>query len=238
MRFSFLTLFPALIESYFSDSILHRALEAGLFTLDICNFRQYATNRYRKVDSPQVGGGAGQVIDALPICHAIEEICAQSPRAHVVFVQPVGKPFNTNDAKRLAQKAHLVLVCGRYEGIDERAIECVGDELFALSDCVLTGGELPALMICDSVCRQLEGVLGNPLSLVDESFEQNLLESPQFSREKGFGVPPSEYSKGNHSKIAALKLQMSVARTRYYRPDLYLAAQTRTNNEKSIYRRF
>lgn len=238
MRFSFLTLFPALIEGYFCDSILHRALEAKLFELEICNFRQYAHNRYRKVDSPQVGGGAGQVIDALPVCQAIEDIRAKSPRAHVIFVQPVGKTFHTHDAKRLAQKSHIVLVCGRYEGIDERAIEYGADELFALGDCVLTGGELPALMICDAICRQLEGVLGNPLSLVNESFERNLLESPQFSREKGFGAPPSEYSKGNHRKITALKMQMSVARTRYYRPDLYQATQIRTNNEKSIYRGF
>lgn len=221
MTFSFLTLFPVFIETYFSHSILGRAVKAKCIDIQTCDFRQYASNSYNKVDSPLVGGGAGQILDAAPICQALSLIKSQSPRAHVIFVQPVGKAFNHYDARRLAKKSHIVFVCGRYEGIDERVIETYARELFALGDCVFTGGELPALMMCDSICRHIDGVLGNAHSLINESFEYGLLEAPQFSRLKGFGTPPSEYSKGNHAKMSALKTQMSVARTRYYRPDVF-----------------
>ncbi|RAX58448.1 tRNA (guanosine(37)-N1)-methyltransferase TrmD [Helicobacter monodelphidis] len=224
MHFSFLTLFPSLLEGYFKDSILKRAIDERLISLSIINFRQFSLNRHHKVDSPQIGGGAGMVLDSLPLYNALGHIRSLDQNAHIVFVLPVAKPFRSCDAKRLAQqKKHIVFVCGRYEGIDERVIEECADEVFCLGDFVLTGGEIAALAFCDSISRYVDGVLGNEESLKEESFESYLLEPPCFSRQKidHFLLPPSEYSKGNHARIKALKVRFSEAKTRYYRPDLY-----------------
>ncbi len=223
--FSFLTLFPCLIEGYFQDSILKKAIDSNIVNIEICNYRSFSKNKFSKIDEYQIGGGAGLVIDYMPIYEAIMNIKHKNPHAYTIFLQPVGKRFNYLDSKRLAQKKHLILVCGRYEGIDERAIELCADEVLSIGDFILTGGELAALVLCDSICRHVFGVLGNELSLHGESFEGHLLESPNFSRSKdnskGVFTPPSEYSKGNHAKIKGLREKMSVAKTKYYRPDLY-----------------
>lgn len=150
-----------------------------------------------------------------------------TPKPHIIFLTPCAKPFSQDDAIRLAQKQHIVFVCGRYEGIDERAIERYADEVFSVGDFILTGGELAALCLCDSISRQIPQVLGNSESLQGESFESCLLEAPIFARtqllEKGFEnfAPISEYSKGNHSRISALKNQLALCKTRYFRPDLF-----------------
>ncbi|PAF43154.1 tRNA (guanosine(37)-N1)-methyltransferase TrmD [Helicobacter sp. 11S02596-1] len=237
MRFSFLSLFPSLITSYFEDSILKNAIEKNLIQIHTINFRDYANDRFQKADYPQIGGGAGQVLRPDLIDCAISEIA--NPK-HVIFLTPAGKPFCQADAIRLAKKEHIVFVCGRYEGFDERSIEMCADEVFCIGDFVLTGGELPALCLCDSISRQIAGVLGNPQSLIGESFESHLLEAPNFSRamdlEKKFQnfLPPSEYSKGNHSKIADLKNNLATLKTKYFRPDLYQKwkAIKRVHNEK------
>jgi tRNA (guanine37-N1)-methyltransferase len=149
----------------------------------------------------------------------------------------VGKPFTQKDARRLAKMEHLVFVSGRYEGIDERVIERWADELFSIGDYVLTGGELPSLVMCDAVARLVPGVLGNAESLSAESFETPLLEAPMFTRPKSFHKLsiPSEYLKGNHSKINALKKRLALAKTKYFRPDLYLKFTQRDYDEKSLY---
>ena len=237
MRFSFVTLFPSLIEGYFEDSILKKAKERGLLAFDFVNPRDFTTDKHRKVDDTAAGGGAGMVMMAQPLDDALRHIKARSPRARIIFPTPVGKPFRQTDAKRLAKEAHLVFVSGRYEGIDERVIELWADELFSIGDYILTGGELPSLVMADAVSRLVPGVLGNAQSLETESFESHLLEAPSFTRPKSFHnlSIPSEYLKGNHSKINALKKRLALAKTKYFRPDRYLKTNQRKNDEKSIY---
>jgi tRNA (guanine37-N1)-methyltransferase len=202
---------------------MHRALENGIISVDFYNPRDYSTNRYKKVDEPMIGGGAGMLMSPQPLDDAISDIRGKSPQAYVLFLSPAGKPFNQNDARRLSAKKHIVLVAGRYEGIDERVLELQADEVFSTGDFILTGGELPALMLCDSISRNIKGVLGNSASLHEESFEAGLLEAPSFTKPdsyKGKRVI-SEFLKGNHSKIAAIKKQMALSVTKYFRPDLY-----------------
>ncbi|WP_286336317.1 tRNA (guanosine(37)-N1)-methyltransferase TrmD [Hydrogenimonas cancrithermarum] len=238
MRFTFVTLFRSLMEGYFEDSILKRAIAKGLLEVDYLNPRDFTEDRHRKVDDTMAGGGAGMVMMAQPLCDALSSLKAESPEVHVVFVSPVGKPFRQSDAKRLArQKRHVAFVSGRYEGIDERVIELFADELFSIGDYVLTGGELPSLVMADAISRIVPGVLGNADSLEAESFESLLLEAPSFTRPKSFHnlSIPSELLKGNHSKINALKKMLALSKTKYFRPERYLKFTQRDSDEKSIY---
>ena len=238
MRFTFVTLFRSLMEGYFEDSILKRAITKGLLEIDYLNPRDFTKNRHRKVDDTMAGGGAGMVMMAQPLCDALLSLKNESPDAHIVFTTPVGKPFRQNDAKRLArQKRHIAFVSGRYEGIDERVIELFADELFSIGDYVLTGGELPSLVMADAISRIVPGVLGNADSLQAESFESLLLEAPSFTRPKSFHnlSIPSELLKGNHSKINALKKMLALSKTKYFRPERYLKFTQRDSDEKSIY---
>jgi tRNA (guanine37-N1)-methyltransferase len=229
MRFTFVTLFPQIIRGYFTDSILGRAIAEGKLALDYQNPRDYTTNKHLKVDEPMIGGGAGMLMTPQPLDDALETIKVNAPEAYVIFLTPVGKPFRQTDAKRLAQKSHIVLVSGRYEGIDERVIEKHADALFSVGDFILTGGELPSMMLCDAISRNVDGVLGNSDSLTVESFEEALLEAPSFSKPNLYENNPviSEFLKGNHSKIADLKKRMALSKTKYFRPDLYAKAKAK-----------
>jgi len=229
MRFTFVTLFPQIIQGYFTDSILGRAIAENKITIDYQNPRDYTTNKHLKVDEPMIGGGAGMLMTPQPLDDTLGAIKTDSPEAHIVFLTPVGKPFKQNDAKRLAEKSHIVLVSGRYEGIDERVIEKHADALFSVGDFILTGGELPSMMLCDAISRNVKGVLGNSDSLTVESFEETLLEAPSFSKPKLYENNPvvSEFLKGNHSKIADLKKRMALSKTKYFRPDLYAKAKAK-----------
>ncbi len=182
MRFSFVTLFPNIIEGYFSDSILKRAIDDKKISIDFYNPRDLTTDKHNRVDAPMVGGGAGMLMTPQPMMDTLSKIKEKSPEAHIVFLSPVAKPFKQNDAKRLAAKKHLVFVSGRYEGIDERVIERHADELFSIGDFILTGGELASMVVCDAVARNVDGVLGNSVSLEVESFESSLLEAPSFTK--------------------------------------------------------
>ena len=227
MRFTFVTLFPQMIEGYSAHSILGRAIEAGHLSIDTVNPRDFSTNRHRKVDEPMIGGGAGMLMTPQPLDDALMQIRSNSPEARVIFLTPVGKPFRQNDARRLASHRHIVLVAGRYEGIDERIIEMHADEVLSVGDAILTGGELPAMMLCDAISRNVPGVLGNSDSLAVESFDEALLEAPSFTKPDvyaGRGIV-SEFLKGNHSKIADLKKRMALHKTQYFRPDLYQKAK-------------
>ena len=219
MKISFLTLFPNLMECYFSDSILKRAIDRGLFDIEFVDFREFSQDRHKKVDKPRIGGGAGMLLAPQPIADALDTI--KSENSWTIFVTPVAKRFTQKDAKRLAKKEHLIFVNGRYEGFDERLIEEYADEVFSLGDFILTGGELASLAMCDAIVRNIDGVLGNKESLVEESFEADLLEAPAFTKPDIFRGNPviKEYSKGNHSKISALKYELANLRTQYYRPD-------------------
>ena len=223
MRFNFVSLFPNIIKGYFSDSILHRAIKSGLIELKFYNPRDYSKNRYSKVDDAKIGGGAGMLMTIQPIADTIKDIKKKDSKSKIIFLTPVAKPFKQKDAKRLAKESSITFVCGRYEGFDERLIETFADELFSIGDYILTGGELGAMVMCDAISRNIPNVLGNSDSLVEESFENALLEAPAFTKpnfyeEKGV---ISELLKGNHSKIASINLKLSLCKTKYFRPDIY-----------------
>jgi len=234
MKFTFVTLFSNLVEGYFQDSILSRAIAKDLLSVDYLNPRDYSNNKHSKVDDTAVGGGAGMVMNPQPLFDCLDELKKQDEDVHIVFMTPVAKPFKQNDAKRLAKKSHVAFVSGRYEGIDERVIEKYADEVFSIGDYILTGGELASLVICDAVSRNIEGVLGNSDSLSVESFETPLLEAPSFSKPKCYDSlsVPSEYLKGNHSKIRSLKLALSESKTKFFRPEQLLKHRTRKSYEK------
>jgi len=221
MTYTFVTLFSNLIEGYFKDSILKRAIDKEILEIKYLNPREYSSNKHSKVDDTAVGGGAGMVMNPQPLYDALDDLKKDDENVHIVFLTPVAKPFVQNDAKRLATKSHIAFVSGRYEGIDERVIEKYADEVFSIGDYILTGGELASLVICDAVSRNIDGVLGNSDSLTVESFETQLLEAPSFSKPKNYeGLSvPSEYLKGNHSKIRSLKLAMSECKTKFFRPE-------------------
>jgi len=225
MKFSFVTLFPNLIEHYFKDSILKKAIEKNIFSYEFFNPRDYTTNKHNKVDDTLYGGGAGQLIFPQPLFDLLDEIKQNNPEAYIIFPLAAAKPFKQNDAKRLSKKKHLVIVSGRYEGIDERVIEKYANEVFSIGDYILTGGELPSLILSDAIARNIDGVLGNQESLEDESYNLDedasiKLEAPSFTKPENFeGLRvPSELLKGNHAKIRNLKSKLSRCKTKYFRP--------------------
>ena len=226
MKFTFVTLFPNIIKGYFSDSILQKAQEKDLLELEFYNPRDYTKNKHNKVDDTLCGGGAGQLMFPQPLFDTLDTIKQKNPDAYIVFPLAAAKPFNQNDAKRLAKKKNVVFVSGRYEGIDERVIETYANEVFSIGDYILTGGELPSMVMSDAIARNVDEVLGNNDSLDDESYNnisvkrEELLEAPSFTKPinfKGLKVP-SELLKGNHSKIRDLKSKLSWYKTKYYRP--------------------
>lgn len=226
MKFTFLSLFPSIISGYFSDSILKRAIDSQLIEIEIIDFRDFSTDKHKKVDNYQASGGAGLVICADILESALHQIA--TPQSHIIYLTPVAKPFCNFDAKRLAQnQSHIIFICGRYEGIDERVIEAFVDEVFCIGDYILTGGEIASLVLCDCISRHIHGVLGNVESLQGESFESHLLEAPIFTKNMNNTKNianlsiPLEYIKGNHSKIRTFKQKLAVAKTKYFRPDLY-----------------
>jgi tRNA (guanine37-N1)-methyltransferase len=232
MKFSFVTLFPELISGYFNDSILFRAIQKNLIEIDYVNPRDNSADKWKKVDDTAVGGGAGMVMTPQPLFDTLRKLKEED--VHIIFTTPVAKPFNQNDAKRLAKKEHVAFVSGRYEGIDERVIETFADEVFSIGDYILTGGELPSLVMADAISRNVEGVLGNQVSLDEESFEGFLLEAPAFAKPPKYESieVPTEYTRGNHGKINALKLSLSECKTKYFRPNELLKHKIRKNYEK------
>jgi tRNA (guanine37-N1)-methyltransferase len=231
MQFNFVTLFPNIIDGYFSDSILKRAKEEKLIEINYYNPREYTTNKHNKVDDAKIGGGAGMLMSVQPIEDALLDIKSKND-TKVIFLTPVAKRFNQKDAKRLAKESSITFVCGRYEGFDERLVESYADEVFSIGDFVLTGGELASLVMCDSIARNIPEVLGNSESLIEESFENMLLEAPAFTKPKKYkdlGVI-SEFLKGNHSKIASIKYWLSLYKTKYFRPDIY--SKVKAEHEK------
>lgn len=234
MKFTFVTLFQNIVEGYFGDSILKRAIQKDILKIEYVNPRDFSNSKHNKVDDTAVGGGAGMVMNPQPLFDTLNELKSKDADVHLIFLTPVAKPFRQNDAKRLAKKSHIAFVSGRYEGIDERVIEKYADEVFSIGDYILTGGELASLVICDAISRNVDGVLGNSDSLTVESFENRLLEAPSFSKPENYenNSVPSEYLKGNHSKIRSLKLALSECKTKFFRPEQLLKHRTRKSYEK------
>ncbi|MBL8922809.1 MAG: tRNA (guanosine(37)-N1)-methyltransferase TrmD [Myxococcaceae bacterium] len=222
MRFEVLTLFPQMISGYTSGSILGKAREKGLLAVDVTDIRDFATNKHRNTDDTPYGGGAGMVMKVESLVGAIEAAKARLPEAKVILMSPRGPTFTQAKARALAQAGSAILVCGRYEGVDERALAWVDEEL-SLGDFVLTGGELAALCVVDAVARLVPGVLGNAASATTESFEASLLEHPHYTRPvefRGMAVP-EVLQGGDHARIARWRRWHALQLTRVRRPDLF-----------------
>jgi len=223
MKFYILTLFPEMFDYMLGQSILGRAQARGYISAEAVNIRDYAKNKHRQVDDYPYGGGAGMVMQAEPICEAYEVLCARLNKSpELIYMSPQGEVFNQRLAKELAEKTEIVLLCGHYEGVDERVLELTKARSISVGDYVLTGGELPALTVIDCVSRLVPGVLSNNESADFESFEENLLEYPQYTRPeiyRGLRVPEILLS-GHHKNIAEWRKRESIKRTLKQRPDL------------------
>ena len=240
MKFHVLTLFPEMIRNGMNTSITGRAINAGILSVEAINIRDYAFNKHQKVDDYPYGGGAGMLMQAEPVYlsyEAIKEKIGYRPR--VVYLTPQGKVFHQEMAKELAQERDLVFLCGHYEGIDERVLDEIVTDYVSIGDYVLTGGELPAMVMMDSISRMVPGVLSNQESGETESFAGNLLEYPQYSRpEEWHGQKvPSVLLSGHHANIEAWRREQSVMRTAKRRPDLLKKADL-TNKEWSQVRQW
>ncbi len=224
MIFDVLTLFPEMFEGPFQTSILKRARERGLLQINLFDIRDYSHTKHRTVDDTPFGGGGGMVMNPEPICRAVEHVrfLRGETCGPVILMCPQGRRFTQGVARELAAHGHLILVCGHYEGIDERVRELVIDDEISLGDFVLTGGELPAMVIVDAVARLIPGVLGEPGGAEDDSFASGLLEYPQYTRPRsyaGLDVPDVLVS-GNHRAIARWRREEALLRTLARRPDL------------------
>lgn len=223
MKIEILSLFPEMIQGALQHSIMARAVEQSFVSVDVTDFRQFATDRHRSVDDYPYGGGAGMVLKPEPLFLAVESIWSdRQPGDRVVLLSPQGVPFTQSLAQELAKSQRLMLICGHYEGFDERVCEYLATDEISIGDYVLTGGELAALVITDAVVRLLPGVLGNKESAAGDSFSEGLLEFPQYTRPedfRGMRVPAILLS-GHHGRIARWRRAQSIRRTLHRRPDL------------------
>ena len=229
MRFDILTLFPDMFVGPFAESIIQRAQEAGLVSIALHNIRDYATDKHRVTDDYPYGGGGGMVMKPEPIFAAVEAILGPDPRATgvpIVLLTPQGRLFNQEVAQELARRERILLICGRYEGVDERVREFLATDEISIGDYVLSGGELAAMVIVDAVTRLLPGALGDPAGALDDSHAMGLLEYPHYTRPaefRGWRVPEVLLS-GNHGEIARWRRQEALRRTLARRPDLLARA--------------
>lgn len=206
MNFHIISIFPDIFDSYFSESIIGKAKEKGLINISVYNLRDYTEDRHRTVDDTPYGGGAGMVMKVGPIFRAVEDIkkkIGSDRKVRVILFAAKGEKYDQNDSKRLVDYDDIIFICGRYEGIDERVIENIADEEISIGEYVLTGGELPAMILVDSISRHIPGVLGNPESLTEESYGEIGLEYPQYTKPEEFNNwrVPGVLLSGNHQEI-------------------------------------
>lgn len=246
MNFHIMTLFPDMVMNGLSESITGRAINNNLISVEAVNIRDFANNKYGHVDDYTYGGGAGMLMQAEPVYLAYKSIVdksnmdtsdVKSPR--VLYMTPQGKPFNQAMAEELSKEENLIILCGHYEGIDERVLEMIVTDNISIGDFVLTGGELPAMMIVDAVSRLVPGVLGGEESALYESFYDGLLEYPQYTRPEEFmgRKVPEVLLSGHHKNIEKWRYEKSLERTKERRPDLYEAyikkqSEQEKNNKK------
>lgn len=225
MNYHVLTLFPEMIEQGLHTSILGRAIEKGLINLEAVDIRDYTEDKHKKVDDYPYGGGAGMVMQAEPVFRACEAVQSRmgEKKSRVIYVTPQGRVFNQVMAEELSKEENLIFLCGHYEGIDERVLEEIVTDYVSVGDYVLTGGELPAMIMIDAISRLVPGVLSNEASAEFETFHENLLEYPQYSRPEVWNgkAVPSVLLCGNHDRIRDWRKEQSILRTRKWRPDLY-----------------
>ncbi len=239
MKYTVLTLFPEMIEQGMGTSITGRAMSKGLIELEAVNIRDYSDNKHMKVDDYPYGGGAGMVMQAEPVFRAYEAVTKDytgDKKPRLIFLTPQGQVFNQTLAEELAKEEELIFLCGHYEGIDERVLEEIVTDNVSIGDYVLTGGELPAMVMMDAISRLVPGVLNNDVSAETESFQDNLLEYPQYSRPeewRGKKVPEVLLS-GNHKKIEEWRREKSIERTLERRPDLLKKANLTEKEKKHL----
>lgn len=223
MRIDILTLFPEMMDRVLGESIIGRAQQKGVVEIQSHNIRDFSTDKHRRVDDYPYGGGTGMVMQAEPIYNAYKSIAdAVKTKPFVIYMSPQGKVLNQGLGKKLAKMEHIIILCGHYEGVDERIIEEIVDMEISIGDYVLTGGEIPAMALCDCVCRLVPGVLASEESFSDESHYNGLLEYPQYTRPAEFmgrSVPEVLLS-GHHANIVKWRHEQSVQRTKNKRPDL------------------
>jgi tRNA (guanine37-N1)-methyltransferase len=242
MKIDVLTLFPEMFEGVFSSSILGKARDKGIVTLHTVNFRDYSTNKHNTVDDYPYGGGGGMVLKPEPIFGAVEDLLGSGadaddevkPRARVILMCPQGETFTQKKAEELSGEEHLVFICGHYEGYDERIRRYLVTDELSIGDYVLTGGELPSMVVIDSVVRLLPGVLGNEQSAVTDSFSTGLLEYPHYTRPANFRnwAVPDVLISGHHENVKTWRHKESLYRTWERRPDL-LEGRVFTKQEKA-----
>ncbi len=239
MRIDVLSLFPDMFQATMGESIIGKAQESHLVDIHVTDFRKYTTDKHNHVDDAPFGGGAGMLLQAQPIFDAYQaiqdEIAGQYPKGRVILVDPAGRQFDQSYAQELAQEEHLTFICGHYEGYDERIRQLVTDEA-SLGDYVVTGGELPAMVMIDATVRFVPGVLGNQASPMGDSFSNGLLEYPQYTRPaafRGMKVPDVLLS-GNHQKIREWRMRESLRRTYLRRPDLLKKAHLTVEQQRML----
>ena len=222
MIFEVVTLFPEIIESYCNVSIMKRARDNGIFSLNTINPRNYTLDKHKKVDDTPYGGGAGMVLAPQPYVDAYDSIL-KSSNSITVMLSPQGKPLSEDLVKYLADFEQIIMLCGHYEGFDERIREIINPMEISIGDFVLTGGELPALCLIDAVSRKLEGTLGKIESVEEDSFSNGLLEYPQYTKPRDFRgyKVPEVLLNGNHKEINEFRYNQQLERTKLRRPDLY-----------------
>ena len=235
MKFDILTLFPGMFAGPFDESIIKRAREKQLIDISLHNIRDWATDKHQTADDAPYGGGAGMVMKAGPLAACIESVKSSHPASTVVLTSPQGRRLTDSVVRELAQRSGLILVCGRYEGIDERVRAIYAEDDISLGDFVLSGGEIAAMALVDSVTRMIPGTLGSTESAETDSFGDGLLEYPQYTRPpefKGLAVPETLLS-GNHELIRRWRRKESLRKTRILRPDL-LSQVTLTREDRKM----
>lgn len=236
MRFDVFTLLPDTFAPYLQASILQKATERGLLEFHVHNIRDYTHDKHHTTDDTPYGGGGGMVMKPEPVFEAIESVLSQVSTCPIILLTPQGRVFNQRIAFELAEQPQIALLCGRYEGIDERIREHLVTDEISIGDYVLTGGELPALILIDSIARLLPGVLGDPDGAMDDSHASGLLEYPHYTRPpefRGWGVPETLVS-GDHGKITKWRREQSLLRTLEKRPDLLERAHLSPTDQKFI----
>src|SRR5690625_3284105 len=237
MQIDILTLFPDMFPGVFNSSILNRAREKEKFNYNVINFREYADNKHEKVDDYPYGGGAGMVLTAQPIFDAVSAVTKnKQTKPRIILMCPQGEPYNQKKAEELAQEDHLIFICGHYEGYDERIREHLVTDEISIGDYILTGGELGAMVVVDSIVRLLPDVLGNEQSAPEDSFSTGLLEHPHYTRPANFrGMEvPQILLEGHHAKIERWRMKESLRRTLTRRPDLLESMQLTEEQEKLL----
>lgn len=235
MKITILTIFPEMFRSVLDSSILGRAREQGLIEVECVDIRPFSDRKHKNTDDYPFGGGAGMVMLAQPIMDAMKSVCGENFKGRRIYMGPRGTTLTTRKARQLAREEHLVLLCGHYEGVDQRALDACIDEEISIGDYILTGGELAAMVLTDCVVRFIPGVLGSGESAEEESFSDGLLEYPQYTRPrelKGMEVPEVLLS-GDHARIRQWRRQESLRVTKCFRPDLLEKAEL-TDKEKKM----